>query len=196
MGVNSNTTLTPPDSGWVIIYHLSQRAESFPAHAVLKSLVAITHCDAAFLYWRDPAARELRLSSAVSTWEDGRIPGLSTPFRFDAKLADAMREVEALRTQVESAKQENLARKRRLAERKIVERGQGIVAGPLWMERGGCVLSSATHEPAGAQSHGGDRAESDRRHCGQRGRARTDERIGVQRAKMGLLLPALRCAAR
>jgi len=71
---NRNLTLQPPGSEWWITYDLSRTIEYFPVTSVLDLLASVTRSDAAHFYWVDPAANELRLTSASFMSEDGRIP--------------------------------------------------------------------------------------------------------------------------
>jgi hypothetical protein len=73
------------ESDWLIIYDLSQTIEYSPLTSVLELSGTLTRSRSACLYWSDPAAYELRLTSASSTTEDGRIHRICLPFAAETK---------------------------------------------------------------------------------------------------------------
>jgi transcriptional regulator with GAF, ATPase, and Fis domain len=83
--MNRDFTLEPAETGWLIIYDLSQRIEHPAVASMLELAASITHCDVAHLYWMDPAAYELRLVGASSTPEDCRIPRMSVEWNAGAR---------------------------------------------------------------------------------------------------------------
>jgi ANTAR domain len=83
--MNTRVARQPAGSDWLITHDRSEQIAYPPVSSMLELLVAITHSDAARLYWMDPAAYELRLVSASSTLEDCRIPRVSLQFNAKTK---------------------------------------------------------------------------------------------------------------
>jgi hypothetical protein len=73
------------ENDWLIIHDLSQTIEYSPLTSVLELSTTLARSRGAFLYWSDPAAYELRLTSASSTTEDSRIHRVCLPFTPETK---------------------------------------------------------------------------------------------------------------